>query len=73
MTPTLADLAVISLAHGRPQPQLLALAVASTLSWAWDVRARDLPLWYGRLRTLLTVGAVSGLCAGALMLPGLPT
>ncbi len=69
MTPTLAGLAVISLAHGNPRVQLLALAGALTLSWAWDARGRDLPSWYGRLRSLLTAGAVAGLCVGALMLP----
>ena len=72
MTPTLAGLAVISLAHGHERLQLLALAATLTLSWAWDVHARDLPLWYGGLRTLLTAGAVGGLCVGALMLPGSP-
>jgi hypothetical protein len=70
MTPTLAGLAIVWLAHGRPRLQLLALGAALALSWAWDVRARDLPLWYGRLRTLLTAGAVGGLCIGAMMLRG---
>lgn len=70
MMPTLAGFAVIVLAHGNPRLQLLALGAALTLSWAWDMRARDLPIWYGQLRTLLTAAAVGGLGVGALMFRG---
>ena len=69
MTPTLAGLAglaVLVFAHGEVRLQLLALAAALTLSWVWDFSAKSLPPWYGRLRTVLTLGAVGGLCIGAM-------
>jgi hypothetical protein len=68
MTPTLAGLAVVVFAHGDMRLQLSALAAALTLSWAWDFSAKDLPPWYARFRTSLTLGAVGGLCLGALRL-----
>ncbi len=70
MIPTLAGVLVMALAHGAVRLQLLGLAVALTLSWAWDVRAQGLPPWYGRLRTVLTVGAVGGLCVSVVVLRG---
>ncbi len=66
MTPTLVGLAVLVFSHGEMRVQLLALAAALTLSWAWDFSAKDLPPWYGRFRTVLTLGAVGGLCVGAM-------
>ena len=66
MTPTLWGLAVLVFTHGEMRVQLLALAAALTLSWAWDFSAKDLPPWYGRFRTVLTLGAVGGLCVGAM-------
>ena len=69
MTPTLAGLAGLVLTHGEMRVQLLALAVALTWSWAWDFSAKGLPPWYGRFRTVLTLGAVGGLCVGALQVP----
>jgi hypothetical protein len=66
MTPTLAGLAVLFFTHGAMRVQLLALAAALTLSWAWDFSAKDLAPWYGRFRTVLTLGAVAGLCVGAM-------
>ena len=69
MTPTLAGLAVLVFTHGEMRVQLLALAAALTLSWAWDFSAKDLPPWYGRFRTVLTLGAVGGLCVGAMQVP----
>jgi hypothetical protein len=68
MTPTLVGLAVLVLTHGQMRLQLLVLAAALSLIWAWDAGAEDLPPWYGRLRTTLTLGAVGGLCLGALQL-----
>ncbi len=68
MTPTLAGLAVLVFTHGAVRVQLLALAAALALNWGWDVSARRLPPWYARLRTGLTLGAVGGLCVGALQL-----
>ena len=70
MTPTLAAVLVIAVGHGDVRLQLLGLAAALTLSWAWDVHADGLPPWYGRLRTMLTLGAVGGLCVGLLLLRG---
>ena len=69
MTPTLAGLGVLVFTHGEVRLQLLALAAALTLSWAWDFSAKDLPPWYGRFRTVLTLGAVGGLCVGAMQCP----
>lgn len=70
MLPTLAGLAALVLTHGDVGLQLLALAVALTASWMWDIAAAGAPPWYGRLRTILTLGAVGGLCVGALLLGG---
>ena len=69
MTPTLAALACLVFAHGEMRLQLLALAAALTLSWVWDFTAKGLPPWYGRFRTGLTLGAVGGLCVGAMQVP----
>ena len=69
MTPTLAGLAVLVFTHGETRVQLLALAAALTLSWGWDFIAKDAPPWYGRFRTVLTLGAVGGLCLGAMQVP----
>jgi hypothetical protein len=66
MTPTLAGLAALVFLHGAARLQLLALAGALALSGGWDAAAKGLPPWYARLRTGLTLGAVSGLCVGAL-------
>ena len=69
MTPTLAGLAVLVFTHGDMRGQLLALAAALALSWAWDFTAKDLPTWYGRFRTVLTLCAIGGLCIGAMQVP----
>jgi hypothetical protein len=69
MTPTLAGIAVLISTHGDAPSQLFALAAVLTLSWVWDFTAKGLPPWYARLRTGLTIGAVGGLCAGALQVP----
>ncbi len=66
MTPTLAALAVLVVTPGEIRFQLLLLAAALTLSWCWDFTAKGLPLWYGRLRTGLTLGAVGGLSVSAM-------
>lgn len=41
--------------------QLTGFIVAFALQWLWDLTAKDPPRWYGRLRTLLTAGAVLAL------------
>jgi hypothetical protein len=68
MTPTLAGLAALVFLQGAPRWRLLALAALLALAWAWDTTAKGLPPWYARLRTILTVGAIGGLCVGALQL-----
>lgn len=68
MLPTLAGLAVL-LIPGLARPvQLTAIAVLLALHLAWDVRAAGLPPWYPRLRALLSVGAVIGLVAMAVVI-----
>jgi len=66
MIPTLAALAALIFLHGLMRPQLLVFAVLLALCCAWDISASGLPAWYGRVRTTLTLGAVAGLCVGAL-------
>lgn len=62
MAPTLAGLATLILLNGHPRVQLLALAAALALAWAWDLSLASMPPWYGRFRTVLTLGAVGGVC-----------
>ena len=69
MTPTLGGLAILIITHGEPRLALLSVAAALMLIWAWDLSAKDVPPWYGRLRTVLTFGAVGGLCVGAMQVP----
>ncbi len=68
MLPTLAGLALLTLTGVAPGMQLLGLAVALAAVWVWDLRGSGLPGWYARLRSILTLGAVVGLCAGAAVL-----
>jgi hypothetical protein len=64
MLPTLSGLALLILPAEYRGVQLLGLAAALVLQWLWDVSAGNLPAWYPRLRTILTLGAVVGLVAG---------
>jgi len=67
MLPTLAALALLALPGARRYVQLVGLATALVLQWAWDLRAPSpAPPWFARLRTLLTIGAVCGLLSAAL-------
>jgi hypothetical protein len=66
MLPTLAGWAVMVAAHADVPRQLLGLGLALLLAWAWDLRATGLPPWYRGFRSLLTLGAVGGLLAGAM-------
>jgi hypothetical protein len=68
MLPTLVALALLALPPAARLAQLIGLAAALALHWAWDLLGADLPQWYGRLRSLLTAGAVAGLLAGAIVL-----
>lgn len=62
MLPTLVGLGLLLLP---PFPRLLGLAAALGILCLWDLRGAGLPAWYGRLRVILTVGAVAGLLFGA--------
>ena len=65
MLPTLGAMAIVTLLSHTPRVELWALAFALTLHWAWDAHASATPPWFARLRTVLTVGAVTALLAGA--------
>ena len=41
--------------------QLGGFMLAFGLQWLWDATAKDPPRWYGRLRTVLSAGAVAAL------------
>ena len=67
MLPSLVGLVLLLLPSDWRSLQLWGLAAALLLHWLWDVRAAGLPPWYPRLRTILTLGAVTGLAAMALI------
>lgn len=67
MLPTLAGFGLL-LANSIARPaQLTAMAALLALLLVWDAGATGLPRWYPRLRLLLTVGAIAGLGAMALL------
>ena len=68
MLPTLAGMALLTLTGFAPRLQLLGIAVALAAVWVWDLRGAGLPGWYASLRSILTAGALTGLCAGAAIL-----
>jgi len=70
MLPTLVALALLLLPDDRRAAQLAGLALALLIHGVWDMRSGGLPDWYPRLRLVLTLGAVTGLSAGALTLYG---
>ena len=67
MLPTLIGLMLLLLPAEWRGQQLWALAAALMLHWLWDVGVKGLPPWYSRLRTILTLGAVTGLAAMAVL------
>jgi hypothetical protein len=67
MLPTLLGLALLLLPADWRVVQLWGLAAALLLHWLWDVGATGLPPWYPRLRTILTLGAVTGLVTMAMI------
>jgi hypothetical protein len=67
MLPTLAGLGLLLVPDSARSAQLAALAVLLLVHFAWDARSAGLPRWYARLRLPLTVGAVTGLVAGAVI------
>jgi hypothetical protein len=68
MLPTLVGLALLLLPAEWRAVQLWGLATALLLHWLWDVGAKGLPPWHPRLRTILTLGAVTGLVAMAVLI-----
>lgn len=70
MLPTLVALALLLLPAHLRAVQLAGLAGGLLIHGVWDIRSRGLPDWYPRLRLVLTLGAVAGLSAGALVLHG---
>lgn len=67
MLPTLAGF-VLLLASSIARPsQLTAMAALLALQLVWDAGATNMPKWYPRLRLVLTVGAIAGLAAMALL------
>ncbi len=67
MLPTLAGLAVLMVPAGWRAAQLGGLALLLLVHFVWDARSPGLPRWYARLRLPLTVGAIAGLVAGAVI------
>ncbi len=65
MLPSVGAFGIVTLMSRGPRLELLALTVALIAQWLWDQRASEAPPWFARLRTILTVGAVAGLLAGA--------
>jgi hypothetical protein len=65
MLPTLAGFALLLATSIDRSAQLTAMAALFGLHFFWDAGSPELPLWYTRLRLLLTVGAVAGLAAMA--------
>ncbi|MFN3230023.1 MAG: DUF3429 domain-containing protein [Asticcacaulis sp.] len=41
--------------------RIITLKAALIGQWYWDIHTRNLPHWYGRLRTILTLGAAISL------------
>jgi hypothetical protein len=70
MLPTLVALVLVATPSLHEGWRLIGLASALALHWLWDIRSRDLPSWYPRLRTTLTVGAIAGLLFGSVVFSG---
>ncbi|MEI6487247.1 MAG: DUF3429 domain-containing protein [Sphingomonadales bacterium] len=61
MLPSIAGWLILLVPAKYRVGQLLALAAALLLHLLWDLRSHGLPGWYGRLRMVLTAGAVTAL------------
>ena len=61
MLPSIAGWLILLMPAKYRVSQLLALGAALVLHLIWDWWARGLPGWYGRLRMVLTAGAVTAL------------
>ena len=65
--PTLAGFGLLLASSIARPSQLTAMAALLALHLVWDAGATDVPKWYPRLRLLLTLGAIAGLAAMALL------
>lgn len=65
MVPTLLAFGLLAWPHLPSRFQFVGLAAGFALQWLWDLRADGAPSWYPRLRTVLSVGALAALIAGA--------
>ncbi|HYF23212.1 MAG TPA: DUF3429 domain-containing protein [Caulobacteraceae bacterium] len=59
--PPLAAWALLALPFATPERQIGGFLVMFLACWLWDANAEDLPPWYRRLRTVLTLGAGAAL------------
>lgn len=63
--PALAGWAILAAPGGvTPDFQIAALMICLLFQWLWDTQSPNLPGWYPRLRTFLTLGAVVSLAVG---------
>ncbi len=68
MLPSIAGWAILVLVPANMRViQFSALATALLASLLWDLAARALPGWYGRLRMVLTAGALVALAWQAIL------
>ncbi|MBU6166453.1 MAG: DUF3429 family protein [Alphaproteobacteria bacterium] len=67
MLPSIAGWLILLLPATARVFQFSALAVALLLHLLWDLAARALPGWYGRLRLVLSAGAITALAWQALL------
>lgn len=67
MLPTLAGFGLLLATTIARPSQLTAMAALLALHLVWDAGATGMPPWYPRLRLLLTLGAIAGLAAMALL------
>ena len=67
MLPTLAGFGLLLASSIARPSQLTAMAALLALHLVWDAGATEVPPWYPRLRLLLTLGAIAGLAAMALL------
>lgn len=68
MLPTLVALGLLALPGDLNRQRWAGLAVALGLHCVWDLSTATPPAWYGKLRTILTAGAIAGLAGGILLL-----
>ena len=64
MLPTLLGFGLLLAPASLDWARLPGLALALAVMGLWDLAPGDPPVWYPRLRGLLTLGAVGGLLAG---------